>query len=253
MSGRLSKVRAAPRVLGFWALAAGAACTGIGGFEGPSERPSGVRVISGELRAPAEGSVAPRDIVGLQLALVEVDTSSGTASGIRAVYTSPVFDASAELGATTRFSAQVPMNRTVALVFQIPRGSPGGLGRFAASVRFPRRAGGELTDVLPGATQDLELGVLEIERGPSAVAPDGSVLAGLPRVRLGEGESKNPLAVNDVDGDGLPDFEDPDLDGDFIPNELDDDADGDGIRDVHQSLDALEDSEGSGVPDVMKR
>lgn len=253
MIGRSSSARPAPLVLWVGTLAALSACTGVGGFDGPSERPSGVRVLSGELRAPSDGSVAPRDIVGLQLALVEVDTSSGAATGIRAVYTSPVFDASAELGATTRFSAPVPMNRTVALVLQIPRGSPGGLGRFAALVRFPSRAGGPLTDVLPGATQDIDLGVLTVERGPTTTAPDGSTVAGLPRVRLGEGESRNPLTVNDVDGDGLPDFEDPDTDGDFIPDEQDGDADGDGILDVHQTLGALADSEGSGVPDVMKR
>ena len=230
-----------------------AGCGGIGGFEGPSERQSGLRVISGEIAAPAQGVLAPRDTVGLQLALVEVDTSSGAGSGVRAVYTSAVFDPSAELNQTARFAVAVPILKTLAMVLQIPRGSPGGLGRFGALIRFESRASGELTDVLPGAAQDIDLGRLEFERGPTVSDSDGVSRPGLPRVRLGEGESKNPLRVNDVDGDGLPDYEDADSDGDFLPNELDPDADGDGIIDVFQSLSSLADAEGSGVPDVMER
>jgi hypothetical protein len=240
-------------VLGGLQALAFTACTGIGSFDGPSDRPSGLRVLSGELVAPKDGVLAPRDTVGLQFALLEINTSSGAESGLRAVYTSAVFDPSADPSRTTHFAIAAPISRTFALVLQIPRGSPGGLGRFGAHVRFESREGGELTDVLFGAAQDIDLGVLEIERGPNIVGQDGISRPGLPRVRLGAGESKNPLRVNDVDGDGLPDYEDPDTDGDFLPNELDGDADGDGTLDVFQSLGALSDEEGSGVPDLMER
>lgn len=254
MNAVLAKFGAGP--LALFGLGALSACTGIGGFDGPTEVPSGMRVISGALVAPEDGVLTARDSVGLQLALVAIDTSSIASSGqsgLRAVYTSAVFDPSAELGTPARFAVAVPVGETVAMVLQIPRGNQAGLGRFAALLRFEPKAGAAPTDVLPGAAENIDLGRLSIERGPSSVDAEGATRLGLPRVRLGEGESKNPLTVNDVDGDGLPDYEDPDSDGDFIPDELDPDADGDGVLDVFQSLVALPDSDGSGVPDVMRR
>ena len=81
-----------------------------------------------------------------------------------------------------------------------------------------------------GESADLDLGTVEISRtqlsggnGPA----DNIVL-------LGEKQSKNPLSVQDSDGDGVPDKDDPDDDDDLIPDDGDDDANGDGVVDGNE-------------------
>lgn len=44
--------------------------------------------------------------------------------------------------------------------------------------------------------------------------------------------SQDPSFESDIDGDGIPDSEDPDADGDGIPNSEDPDSDGDGVPDA---------------------
>ncbi len=52
------------------------------------------------------------------------------------------------------------------------------------------------------------------------------------------------LVIGDLDGDGIPNGEDPDVDGDGIPNGQDGDDDGDGIPDNED-----DDDNGDGIPD----
>ncbi|MEM8493535.1 MAG: virulence factor TspB C-terminal domain-related protein [Pseudomonadota bacterium] len=44
--------------------------------------------------------------------------------------------------------------------------------------------------------------------------------------------TSTPPPIPDIDGDGIPDYNDGDMDGDGIPNSTDSDADGDGVPDV---------------------
>lgn len=59
-----------------------------------------------------------------------------------------------------------------------------------------------------------------------------------------DGDGIPNTSDSDIDGDGIPNRVDPDIDGDGIPNNFDDDDDGDGIPDDIDS-----DANGDGVPD----
>ena len=81
-------------------------------------------------------------------------------------------------------------------------------------------------------------------------------------ITLGQGKSKNPLALLDTDNDQLFDLADADDDGDGIADISDEDADGDGIKDSAQTFSALLDVAGDfdkngkaisdGIPDMFQ-
>lgn len=222
----------------------GVAC---GGFEGEGMRPEGIRVVSGRI-VPPDPRVLSRGQVALQLAAVSIDARED--APVRAFAAGSAFNP-AEGGS---FRIALPTDHAFVLLFQVPKTSAPEPGTLVARIRFPKNAGGELGDILGAKAQnapdlaDLDLGTVEISRtqlsggnGPA----DNIVL-------LGEKQSKNPLAVQDSDGDGVPDKDDPDDDDDLIPDEGDDDANGDGVPDRLQSLDSLADEDGDRVPDALE-
>jgi hypothetical protein len=117
-----------------------------------------------------------------------------------------------------------------------------------------------LTDVLSGRTgpslvplANLDLGVVDItvasEPGSDKVCDETTTCVRTYQVVVGEGDSRNPLAINDADGDGTPDLDDNNDDNDVTPDEGDEDGNGDGIPDGAQTIDALPDDDGNGLPD----
>lgn len=226
-----------------------------GGFDGEGQRPEGVRVISGKL-APLDPTVLGPRQVALQLAAARLDARE-PAPLVELLSGTP-FNPAGEGTAPASFRLALPTDRTYVLIFQVPVGDGSGPGQIAGRVRFSASPGGPLTDLLSGRTRDapvlrdLDLGVVKITRPAASEGADGSSRIGDNVVILGEGESIHPLAGNDIDGDGVPDLEDPDDDDDLIPDEGDLDANGDDIPDQSQSLDALPDDDGNGVPDAMQ-
>ncbi len=227
----------------------GLACLGLGcsGFDGEGMRPDGIRVVSGRIIAP-DPRVLFRGQVALQLAAVSIDARED--APVRAFAAGTAFNP-AEGGS---FRIALPSDHAFVLFFQVPKTSAPEPGTLVARFRFPKNAGGDLGDVLGAKAQnapdlaDLDLGTVEISRpqlsggnGPA----DNIVL-------LGEKQSKNPLSVQDSDGDGVPDKDDPDDDDDLIPDDGDDDANGDGVPDRLQSLDSLADEDGDRVPDALE-
>ena len=160
-----------------------------------------------------------------------------------------------------RFSLSIPDDRPHVLFFQVPVARKGALGQFVARIRFARDASGRLSDILngraPGVTArlaDLDLATVKIAVGRTSNGMDGaSPLADNVAV-LGEGDSRNPLKINDTDGDGTPDHDDPDDDNDLTPDVGDTDANGDGVPDAQQGFEALLalDSDDNLIPDVLE-
>lgn len=235
------------------ALALLPACAG--GFSGEIEPEEGTRVISGKLEQP-DPEVLARRQVALQLAAIGIDAREDPPIG--ALYTGVPFNPAGEGIAPSTFRIAVPTDRAVVLFFQVPTDSTRGAGQLAARVRFAEGASGDLTDILSGRTRnapslrDIDLGLVKITRPPSSEPGEDGARIGDNVVVLGDGESINPLSINDIDGDGVPDLEDADDDDDLTPDEGDLDANGDHIPDQEQSLDALADEDDDRVPDLLE-
>jgi hypothetical protein len=234
-------------------LASSSACAG--GFSGEITPPEGTRVVSGKLD-PVDPEVLSRSQVALQLVAVAIDAREE--APIREVVVGVPFNPAGDGASPSTFRIAIPTDRSVALFFQVPIDSGRGIGQLAARVRFAKNGSGDLTDVLSGRTRnaptllDLDLGRVKIT-APSASQPgEGGARIGDNVAILGEGESANPLSINDIDGDGTPDLEDSDDDDDLIPDDGDQDANGDDIPDLEQSLEALTDSDDDSVPDVLE-
>ncbi|MFO0726848.1 MAG: hypothetical protein U1E65_23890 [Myxococcota bacterium] len=231
----------------FWLLLAVFALAACNGFEGGNTKPDGVRILSGRI-VPPDPTLLSRGQVALELAAASVDASQE--SPVRAFAAGLSFNPADG----SSFRIALPSDHAFVLFFQVPRTSAPEPGTLVARLRFPKNAAGDLTDILPAKgenapdLQDIDLGTVEITRPANASgnqAADNVVL-------LGEKQSKNPLAAQDSDGDGVPDKDDPDDDDDLIPDEGDDDANGDGVADRFQSLDSLADMDGDRVPDALE-
>lgn len=212
------------------AVALGVGLTGCDGFTGGAgDKPEGFRLIEGRLSLPDEDLLG-RQVTGLQMAALHLDADGGITA-----FTSAVFDPSTQR-AEAAFVATVPGDLDVVLVLQVPSGSQRGPGPFLGAFD----AGGER--LVPRGEDDLELGVLIVERGVRV--PADTALVG--------GAGSTPAVQTDSDGDGLTNDRDDDDDGDEIADDVDADVAGDGVEDAMQRLDALSDDDGNGVPDALE-
>jgi len=233
-------VRALPLLL----LAA--ACGGAD----PGAAPDGVRVVTGRL-LPPDAALFSRMQVALQFAAVALDARES--SPLVDLHVGPAFNPGANGGQPVTFNLALPADQTFVLFFQVPVDSGQRLGRLAARITFAKNGAGDLATLLPGRlsdggpVSDLDLGVVNIESVRASEGMDGSHVA-----TLGSGGSSNPLAQNDVDGDGVPDVDDADDDDDLVPDEGDTDANGDDVPDDQQTLEALQDDNANDVPDLFE-
>lgn len=211
-------------------LAALLAVTGCDGFTGGAgDKPEGFRLIEGRLSLPDEDLLG-RQVTGLQVAALHLDAGGGITA-----FPSAVFDPSTQR-AESAFVATVPGDLDVVLVLQVPSGSQRGPGAFLGAVV----ADGER--LVPRGEDDLDLGVLTVQRGVRV--PADTTLVG--------GAGASPAAQTDSDGDGLTNDRDDDDDGDDIADSADDDVAGDGVADALQRLDVLTDDDDNGVPDALE-
>lgn len=174
------------------------------------------------------------------------------------LFTGDVFAAEAGAGQTTSipFSIVVPCQVSVNLLLTVARGGGHGAGLQVAPLAFARDSSGASTalgTLIPRQPANscgsnpsaLDLGQVTL------VLPKDQSLAGA-SITLGQGKSKNPLALLDTDRDQATDLADSDDDGDGINDLSDDDAEGDGIKDSAQSLTALPDKNKDGVADMFQ-
>jgi glycosidase len=217
----------------------------------------GRRLVTGKMRTPDPAMFQKYpialELVGASLDAQQPDPLQDFATGIP-------FSPSGNGDQPVTFRLALTTDRTYALFFQIPAEGTGGIGHLLAPLRFSKDSSGELTDVLSGRTgpslspmPSIDLGVIDItvasEPGSDKVCDETESCVRTYQVVVGEGESKNPLATNDTDGDGTPDLDDNNDDNDVTPDEGDEDANGDGTPDVAQTIDALADDDANGIPD----
>ena len=229
-----------------------------GDLSNPSGPPAGHRLVTGRLVPPSQTELS-RQPIALQLAALSIDGRMDPPIVSRVVSRS--FSPAANGGQPVSFSLALPDDRPHVLLFQVPVARQDALGQLVARVRFAQDANGTLGDVLngraPGVTArlaDLDLGTVKISVGRTSNPPDGtSPLADNVAV-LGEGDSRNPLKINDTDGDGTPDLDDADDDNDLTPDMGDSDANGDGIEDAQQRFDVLLalDEDDNLIPDILE-
>ncbi|MEW5851971.1 MAG: hypothetical protein AB2A00_24500 [Myxococcota bacterium] len=140
----------------------------------------------------------------------------------------------------------VPNDQSYSLFVQTPRQDPTALGMLVMTLEWGNGVGGVTNRVHPGPA-NVDLGqMLWVSRE----------LWGTSYARLLVQHEFNPLALSDVDGDGINDLADGDDDNDGVTDDNDSDADGDGLLDAGQTLGALPDSngirDGDGVPDLLE-
>ena len=215
----------------------GVGCDGLGGSAG--DKPEGTRLIEGRLQIPDDDDIVGRQVAGLQMVALHV-----TADGGVIPFTSAVFDpAGQRLEAAFVINADGDVD--VVLALQVPSGSRRGVGGFVGLYTFG--SGGAEGDrgiagtLVPAGTDDVDLGTLTFTKGPRT--PADTIMRG--------SAGTSPQSQTDSDGDGLTNDVDDDDDDDGIPDNVDDDIAGDGIPDATQILSALADDDGDGVPDVM--
>lgn len=203
-------------------------------FAADGERPAGVRFFTGSVTFPDE-DILGRIVTGVQIAAVAIGSE---AEPTRVdVFPSPVFDGSRR--ANARFTAQVPQDRSVVLILQVPGGTAGGPGSLVATLRFSDGRG--IASLVPPGTGDVALGALGVE--PGARAADAVLVVG---------DAANPLGQLDTDADGIADLSDDDDDADGTSDGADLDVAGDGVDDAKQVLPALPDGDGDGTPDLFE-
>ena len=215
------------------AVAAGA--LGCPGFEGGAgQRPEGFRLVQGTLVVPEEDLLG-RQVTGLQVAALAL----GRADDPEAidVFGSAVFDASR--AAAAAFVAPVDGARSFVVLLQVPSASGRGPGSFLGALTFSNGAG-EGT-LLPPGLDDIDLGPVSVV--PGTARPADNVLK--------VGDANNPLSQLDTDDDGTADLFDTDDDEDGTPDLADADNGDDGVDDAAQTLAALPDENGDGVPDLL--
>lgn len=214
------------------ALATTPGCLGFEG--GAGERPEGYRLVQGTLVVPEEDLLG-RQVTGLQIAGIAIGTADDAAA--IDVFGSAVFDASRTAAAA--FVAPIDGARSFVLILQVPSPSGRGPGSFLGLLTF--LDGGAERTVIPPSEHDLDLAAVTVIPGDHR--PAGN--------RLKAGDANNPLAQIDTDDDGTVDLSDTDDDEDGTPDTADTDTGDDGVDDAQQSLAALPDEDGDGVPDLL--
>jgi hypothetical protein len=216
----------------------------------------GWRLVTGHLNTPDPRLFAKQP---LALELVGASLDARARDPVIAFYSgTPVSTASnGREPVTVRLA--IPEDHSLVLFFQIPTDGYSGIGQLVAPLRFQRNASGVLTDVirgrLPTSTvplKDLDLGVVDITVASGPALDSACSGAGCLRafqVTLGMGSSSNPLKTNDINGNGVSDYDDPDSNNDFIPDDSEPVSNGEGIPDAAQSLSALPDANMDGIPD----
>lgn len=223
-------------IRGCWPLLAAAALSaGCADFVGGTgERPEGFRLVQGTLLVPEEDLLG-RQVTGLQIAGLAIGTADDPAE--IDLYGSDVFDASRSSGAP--FVAPVHGRRTFFLILQVPSASGRGAGSFLGLLTFAGITAE--ASLIPPGEGDIDLGPVTVV--PGEVRPAGN--------RLKVGDAHHPLSQIDTDSDATADLADPDDDDDSTPDATDDDNGNDGVPDLQQTLDALVDGDGDGVPDLL--
>jgi hypothetical protein len=265
----------------------GSACTGSDGESGVSDtcRDSDgrtytpCRAFRGRLRLPPATELN-LDAKPFQVAAVGFAPSDGPLSGDAGTGEAgaPAADGATAGGATTSvaprlffgptfahqagagqrptlpFSVVVPCEMSVNLLLQVPTTDGGSApGQLVAAMRFLPGEALELTTLVDQQQADLcgaksniiDLGIVELELAQPEILTSGVIT-------LGEGNSVNPLALIDTDGDGTMNLADPDDDNDGTPDSNDSDAAGDGISDEAQLLSALPDDDQNATPDLFE-
>lgn len=200
----------------------------IQGCTGPQTDPSSVRTIKLRLIPPNSSDEAFGGTRSVQLAAAQVrdgqlaKLSVGDAIDGRMIQT---------------LSVGVPINTSVNLFLQTPRGSNAGPGIFVGRVVWSNGHG--QTSRIPASDLDIDLGEVSFMTGDPGTLADN---------RLPVTDDANPLRRTNRDGDAQDDFLDDDDDGDSDPDATDADADGDGEEDARQEFSALPDGDGDGVP-----
>ncbi|MBI1947962.1 MAG: hypothetical protein HYS27_19890 [Deltaproteobacteria bacterium] len=214
------------------ALLPGLGCLGFQG--GAGDRPEGFRLVQGTLVVPEEDLLG-RQVTGLQIAGIAIVSAEDPVDV--GVFGSSVFDASRADAAA--FVAPVDGARSFVLVLQVPSASGRGPGSFLGLLSF--LTGGAEGSLIPPSEDDIDLGPVTVISGDDR--PAGN--------RLKVGDANNPLAQIDTDDDGTMDLADPDDDEDGTPDASDTDTGDDGVDDAAQTLAALPDEDGDGVPDLL--
>jgi hypothetical protein len=212
----------------------------------------------------ATGGAGGSDAGGARGADAGVDGGGAATDKVRLrLFYGPVFahEEGGGLRPDVPFSVVVPCGLSVNLLLQVPAVSgdhvpgrlvahmafdDGGSGETTLIPRQPADACGDASDLLAPANT-LDLGQVPLALKKAGVITSGSIT-------LGDGNSRNPLALVDADGDGTTDLSDTDDDDDGEADTSDVDDEGDGIVDASQMLGGLtdEDQDLDGLPDSLQ-
>ncbi len=161
-------------------------------------------------------------------------------------------DAGSGQQASMPFSIMVPCELSVNLLLQLSRGGDVP-GVQVAQARFLSDSSDtSASRTLIPAQPKASCGGAPTDLGQVRLTLAKNKPLGASTITLGQGKSKNPLALLDTDNDQLFDLADADDDGDGIADISDEDADGDGIKDSAQTFSALDDKNKDGVPDLFQ-
>lgn len=203
---------------------------GLGACEpltGVGQRPEGTRLVRMQVGDDLLQQLGSQ-VSGLQLVAVVVPSDRF------AFYTSLIVDPA--ISRDLHF--YLPIASSPVLLLQSPGGVSTSPGRLLARLLFD--------DGLGGTRGRLPVGAADLDLGQPASLGDRAP------VGLELDPSANPLAVSDLDQDGLVDLLDTDDDGDGSADSDDTDADGDGVEDLLQGYSALADADLNGIPDLFE-
>jgi glycosidase len=225
-------------------IALGLLLAGCGnGFTSSSTQPPpDYRLITGHLSPPDPRIFAKQP---LALELVGVSLDARAQDPVLAFYSGTPVSATSNGRDPATVRLAVPQTHSLVLFFQIPTDGYSGIGQMVAPLRFPRNASGMLTDVIRGKMPSSTVPLKDIDLGVMDITMSGRSF----QVLLGMGSSVNPLKINDINGNGVSDFDDPDSNNDFIPDDQETVSNADGVPDADESLNALPDADGDGIPD----
>ncbi len=232
------------------------------------------RVFRGRLQLPHQSTLGAEEGKAFQLAAIGFQAAgAGKADGGAAakpdgaatkaadkaqwvLFNGEPFAADAGSGqqASVPFAIMVPCEVSVNLALQLARGGDVP-GVQVASLRFvsssaDTAATRTLIPAQPAASCGTRSAPVDLGQLKLVLAKNKPLGAGT--ITLGQGKSKNPLALLDTDNDQAFDLTDADDDGDGIADISDADADGDGIKDSAQTFAALDDKNKDGVPDMFQ-
>lgn len=233
------------------------------------------RVFRGRLQLPHQSTLGAEEGKALQFAAVGYAGTAKAAADSGAskpdggaskqpagkvqwlLFTGDAFAADAGAGQQTSipFSIMVPCELSVNLLLQLARSGGDVPGVQVAQAKFisdstDTTAARTLIPAQPASSCGPRSAPVDLGQVRLVLAQNSALAAGT--ITLGQGKSKNPLALLDTDNDQLFDLADADDDGDGIADISDEDADGDGIKDSAQTFAALADKNKDGVPDLFQ-